>query len=235
MKLRDSNPSKFNNDLRQWFLDSELNIGVFFDASPKNTQLHNYLVLVCGFTWDEIVYGLRYLREKGWLDYYPPHGSTHHAESLTLTKEGFEEWIFPDGAGPGDPKRIFLSYNTDDKIFAGNLKKYIESHSKLSVFLAHDDIEIGAISRDRMLAELRTCRTFVALRKPGYSTPYTEQECGFAVALGKRVISLCIGGDFDMGFLSDVQGKGLNESITVEELGEYLLKQLITSGEDPVN
>jgi hypothetical protein len=55
---------------------------------------------------------------------------------------------------------------------------------------------------------------------------YTEQECGFALALNKRIMSICIGiSTSQMGFCSEFQGANF-EVGAEEKIFDYLEKQL---------
>jgi hypothetical protein len=79
----------------------------------------------------------------------------------------------------------------------------------MRVFLAHEDIEPTAKWRDKIISDLQSCSIFIALRTKDYlHKQYTEQECGFALALNKRILSLNIGvSTSEMGFCSEYQAK----------------------------
>lgn len=79
--------------------------------------------------------------------------------------------------------------------------------------------------RDRIISDLKTCSIFIALRTENYiRKEYTEQECGFALAMNKRILSICLNTELsEMGFCSEFQGVKLSDQ---KEIFDYLKKQL---------
>ena len=213
MKLKERKMFQVVNRLRDVLMDSELDIGVRLDPEMEFSDIEKE------FSQEEVEYAIRYLKGKGYLEQHHPStvGEYH------LTTKGYDEWLFP--TGPVDEKSIFVSYATEDAVFAGKLKEHLET-AGLRVFLAHEDIEPTAEWRDRLISDLKTCNTFIALRTKNYlNKQYTEQECGFALALDKRILSICIGTDpSKMGFCSVFQAARFREG-EEEKVFEYCKKQ----------
>src|SRR3989339_1807608 len=193
MRLKERRNFQVSNRIRDILLDSEIDIGTLISEDL-------FYPLKIEFSDEEVTYALRYLRDKTYLDNYRGESSGYK-----LTLKGYEEWLFPNG--PTNEKGVFVSYAIEDKILANQLKKHLEKLG-LSVFLAHEDIEPTAKWRDRIISDLKTCAIFVALRTKTYiKKHYTEQECGFALALNKRILSICIDTEIsEMGFCSEFQG-----------------------------
>lgn len=199
------------NRMREMLLDSDRDIGVLINSDFFKKLEEEY-------SFDEVHFSLKYLIGKGHLDYYPGGG-------YQLTSEGYDEWLFP--SGPIDEKSVFLSYAVEDKILAGKLKKVLEE-SGLRVFLAHEDIEPTAKWRDKIISDLKASNVFLVLRTKNYiGKQYTEQECGFALALGKRILSLSIDTkSSEMGFLSEFQGAAFKAG-EEEKIFAFCIKQLV--------
>lgn len=192
-------------------MDSDKDIGVLLNPPI-------FRVIEKEYTPEEVTYALRYLKGKGYLADYPGSG-------YQLTSKGYDEWLF--SSGPIDEKSIFISYATEDKILAGKLKKELDTIGFKS-FLAHEDIEPTAKWRDRIISDLKTANIFIALRTKNYiNKQYTEQECGFALALNKRILTICIDIKIsEMGFCSELQGVNFKEG-EEDKIFDYCKKQLI--------
>jgi hypothetical protein len=176
------------------------------------------------FDQDELIYTLRYLVRKGYLANYD--GNEYNYDQLKLTVKGFDDWLFPRGAI--NHKKIFFSHADEDKKQAGELKKELEKDGFV-VFLAHEDISGTEEFRDKMISELETCGIFISFRTEKYcGKSYTEQECGFALAMGKRILSLFVGTKPDSsGFCSALQGKKFKKDEEIIKIAEYCKKQLV--------
>lgn len=212
MKLKERRNTQVISRMRDILMDSNLDIGVLI---PENF----FRDIEQEFSKEEVTYAIRYLRGRGYLE-------TFHRDqqNYTLTTKGYDEWLFP--MGPVDEKSVFISYAEEDKILAGKIKNQLEELG-FKAFLAHEDIEPTARWRDRIISDLTTAHIFLALMTKEYiRKQYTEQECGFALALGKRILSICVDvKPTEMGFCSEFQGaifkKGEEEKIL-----DFIKKQL---------
>ncbi len=202
--------------IRENLMNSEADLGTLLQKKDLINKLESK------FGNDELTYTLRHLRERGYLDDYDNPGS----ETYRLTIKGFDEWLFPRGSI--DCKKIFLSHASEDKKQAGGLKEELEK-SGFIVFVAHDDIPGTEEFRDKMISELETCGIFIALRTAKYcGKSYTEQECGFALALDKKILSLFVGTEpSNAGFCSAFQGKQFKKDENIIEIAKYCKKQLV--------
>jgi len=214
MKLKERRNFSVINRIRDVLMDSDRDIGVLIDVNLFNS-------VASEFTQEEVTYALRYLVGKG---YFENGALTSGSHGYILTSKGYDEWLFPDG--PIDEKGIFISYATEDRNFAGKLKQFLEKEG-FRAFLAHEDIEPTAKWRDKIISDLKTSSIFIALRTKNYSKKqYTEQECGFALALNKRILSLCVGvKSSEMGFCSEFQAAEFSKLDEIE-IFNYCKKQL---------
>lgn len=206
--------------MKEILLNSDRDIGVLIDSNRLFIE-----PLKNEFGIDELTYTIRLLMRKNYLDSYDDNPDNQL--SLKLSIKGFEEWLFPFKGT--DIKKIFLSYADADKNLAGEIKIALEKCG-FSVFLAHEDMIPTEEFRDRIISELSTCGIFMALRTKRYSRrAYTEQECGFALAFGKRILSLCVDtSPKDAGFCNVYQAHKFEENeYLAEAIVEYCKKQLL--------
>lgn len=104
-----------------------------------------------------------------------------------------------------DKVKIFLSYSTRNKKLASVLKEELEKYG-LDVFLAHQTIRVSHEWEKRILTELNDCHVFVALlTKESRKSEWTDQEAGFAMAYGKKIIPLLRSQKVPHGFLNRFQ------------------------------
>ena len=215
MKLKERRYNLIFSRLRDYILDSEWDIGVSFPTDKLSRNLVN------DFGNDEITYAVRHLVGLGYVE-------NDGSSNLILTSKGYEEWLFPDGLE--NPKKVFISHASEDKKTAMEIKKILEKLN-FTAFVAHEDIPATAEWRDKLIAELKGSGIFLALRTPNYAgRQFAEQECGFALALEKRILSLCVDTKTSsMGFCAAFQGKPFKSKygkIPIELIGNYLRKQL---------
>lgn len=210
MKLKERRTKIVIDAIREYLLYSEADIGV-------GVNIGRFSDIKDEFSEEELLYALRYLDRKGY--FVKSRGSDYG-----LTYEGYEEWLFPFGAI--DEKRVFISYAIEDKMIAGEIKRILEEIG-YHPFLAHEDIKPMALWRDKIISDLQSSGIFLALMTENYlKKAYAQQECGFALAQGKRILSLCIGvSTKDIGFCSDYQCMKFPQ-VDIEKIGEYLKKQL---------
>lgn len=211
MKLKERRLFPVISRIRDVLIDSDRDIGVLVDSAYFHQVEEE-------FSKEEVGFALRYLDGR---DLFKVRDDR---AGYVITPKGYDEWLFPEGQI--DPKAVFVSYAVADKKLAGELKKAL-ANVGLRVFLAHEDIEPTERWRDKIISDLKSCSTFIALRTKNYlGRPYTEQECGFALALGKRILTISIDTKSgDMGFCSEFQGQTFKEA---DETGifEFCIKQL---------
>lgn len=123
--------------------------------------------------------------------------------------------IIQDGAtvGPVEPPknwkgtkllRLFISHISADKLIATRLKDALAKHC-ISAFVAHEDILPTLAWQDEVERGLRTMDAMVAVHTKGFSTSvWTQQEIGFALGRGVKVISFKYGED-PTGFIGKHQ------------------------------
>ena len=122
--------------------------------------------------------------------------------SIKLTKEELEKISADDYEGK--PIRIFISYSSDDKSLAGQIKLMLERYG-LSVFLAHDDIPPLRDWQEEISNNLTVCDVFIpVLTRSFRESNWTDQEIGMAFGLKKMIIPLKVNTD-PYGFILKLQ------------------------------
>ncbi len=97
--------------------------------------------------------------------------------------------------------RLFISHLSRDKEKATRLKTCLSPYA-INGFVAHEDIEPTREWQEEIERALHSMDTFLAMHTPGFSqSHWTQQEIGFAVARGVKIISLKMGED-PTGFIS---------------------------------
>lgn len=100
--------------------------------------------------------------------------------------------------------RLFISHRSDDKVEVGALQKSLENCG-ISAFVAHVDITPSKEWLEQIELALRTCDGLLAyLTDKFHESQWTDQEIGFALARGTRVIPL-EKGSLPYGFMGKYQ------------------------------
>jgi len=100
--------------------------------------------------------------------------------------------------------RLFISHLAKDKDKATRLKSCLAAHG-ISGFVAHEDIHPTLEWQVEIERGLFSMDAMVAVHTPGFSASmWTQQEVGFALGRGIKVISLKMGED-PTGFISKRQ------------------------------
>jgi hypothetical protein len=129
---------------------------------------------------------------------------------------------------PGPPRnwadskrlRLFISHLAKHKDKATGLKDCLTPYG-ISGFVAHEDIHPTLQWQGEIERALRTMDAFIAVLTPGFSqSVWTQQEIGFAVCRGIKVISLNMG-ELPTGFLGRDQALP-RERRTAEEIAKSI-------------
>jgi len=100
--------------------------------------------------------------------------------------------------------KTFLSYSSEDKNLAGDIKQSL-GRLGIEAFLAHDDIEPSEEWQKRILAELKKCNVLIPILTERFArSNWTDQEVGFALSRGILIIPLNAGID-PYGFMGKFQ------------------------------
>ena len=93
----------------------------------------------------------------------------------------------------GTQFRLFISHISKDKDKAMRLKACLSDYA-ISGFVAHEDIHPTLEWQDEIERALQAMDAFVAMHTRGFSASFwTQQEIGFAVGRGVKIISLKMG------------------------------------------
>lgn len=182
--LRQRRYSEVENRMKDILVNSDKDIGVHIVVE----NLFTSPLLKEGFSNDEVAYTVRGLLAKGYFE--PWDKNPDNQETIKLTQKGRDEWLL--GFLETDKNKIFLSYSTQDGVLAGKIKKELEKLG-FSVFLAHETLNISEEWPEKILLEIKMCNFFLALRTKNFlEKSFPEQECGAAIAYGKRIIPLIL-------------------------------------------
>jgi len=98
--------------------------------------------------------------------------------------------------------------------------KRVLAEADIDGFLAHEDLEVSDVWRERILQELRHCDLFVPLlSKKFLSSLWAPQETGFIISRPDVVIApLSIDGTTPSGFISHLQSRRIPDEGASQEL-----------------
>lgn len=100
--------------------------------------------------------------------------------------------------------RLFISHISKDKLIATRLKGALAGYD-IAGFVAHEDIHPTLAWQDEIERALLTMDALIAVHTPGFSASiWTQQEIGFALGRGIKVISFKMGED-PTGFIGKHQ------------------------------
>ncbi|MCB1466229.1 MAG: toll/interleukin-1 receptor domain-containing protein [Rhizobiaceae bacterium] len=127
--------------------------------------------------------------------------------------------------------RLFISHISKEKLKATRLKECLAPYG-ISGFVAHEDIHPTLEWQEEIIRALFHMDAFIAVHTPGFSNSvWTQQEIGFAVGRGVKVISLKMGED-PTGFISRRQALPRLKKTAVEiakEVDELLSQDALTA------
>lgn len=100
--------------------------------------------------------------------------------------------------------RLFISHISKDKLIATRLKDALAPYGIVG-FVAHEDIHPTLPWQDEIERALQTMDALIAVHTPGFSASiWTQQEIGYALGRGTKVISFKMGED-PTGFIGKHQ------------------------------
>lgn len=139
-------------------------------------------------------------------------------ESLKDRKDNlFDKYYAPSiSKKEGKKVEVFLGYSHSDRVLAGKVAELLREKG-IDVFLAHENIEISEEWRGEIVKHLTSSALLVALLAPDFEKSiWTNQETGFMLGRGAKIIPLIVG-ETDIknfGFVKALQGIGsLNKTI----------------------
>lgn len=137
--------------------------------------------------------------------------------SVRVVSNDAEKRIWEDGQ-----YRLFLSHKAEAKKEVGALKEILAAFG-VSCFVAHSDIHPTRAWQDEIENALATMDGFVALMTAEFhDSDWTDQEVGYAVARGVRMMAVRLGRD-PYGFIGKFQGITANWTNCYEEIIKILI------------
>ena len=104
--------------------------------------------------------------------------------------------------------KAFISYSTADKKVAGSVKTVLNDIG-VEAFLAHEDINVSQVWKERIIGELMDSEIFIPLLSDAFKqSEWAPQEIGLAVAQGDDTvlfIPLSVDMTIPFGFISHIQ------------------------------
>jgi TIR domain len=169
----------------------------------------------------ELANGSKWVYSKTILEAVPPEKIITIARELDL--------VLPAGSGSlGLPRNwqnvshfhLFVSHISEHKDKATRLKSCLHPYA-IDAFVAHEDIHPTLEWQREIERALHVMDGFLAIHTPGFSQScWTQQEIGFAVARGVKIISLKMGED-PTGFISKQQALS-RRNRKAEEIAEEI-------------
>lgn len=120
---------------------------------------------------------------------------------------GLANFLTPPPAAWRDPSlfRLFISHVTKDKDAAMRLRDCL-APLRIAGFVAHEDIHPTLPWQDELHRALLTMDAFLAVHSDGYATScWAQQEAGFALGRGVKIISFKLSDEAPAGFLAGQQ------------------------------
>ena len=120
----------------------------------------------------------------------------------------------------------FLSYQTKDKLVAGEVRALLETLG-IKSFLAHEDIQVSVEWRHKILEEIGKVDLFIPILSSSYyESKWCVQESGIAAFKGLTTIPLSIDGAVPEGFIGHIQSTKVEPGkITLANLFPGLAKK----------
>lgn len=114
--------------------------------------------------------------------------------------------------------RIFISHKDSQKKIATSISEKL-SPLGISGFVAHESISPHSKWREELQKGLQTMDSFlILLSKDYFSSVWTNQEIGFAIARNVPIFIYSIDGTSPDGFLMDIQAAKGSEDVAVAEV-----------------
>lgn len=121
--------------------------------------------------------------------------------------------------------RLFISHISKDKAIATRLKQALAKYD-IAGFVAHEDIEPAQAWQDEIERGLQTMDALIAVHTVGFSASnWTQQEIGFALGRGVKIISFKMDSEDPTGFIGKHQAIP-RRNRTAEEIAEEIDKLL---------
>ena len=107
----------------------------------------------------------------------------------------------------------FLSYQTNDKLVAAQIKSLL-FRVGIEAFMAHEDIAVSEEWRVKILEEIGKADIFICLLSASYvSSPWCMQESGISsFRTNMTVVPLSLDGTIPQGFIANVQSAKIDPS-----------------------
>lgn len=169
---------------------------------------------------------------------------TRIVDDLELTLNAAKTLKAPRNWPDDSQFRLFISHVATQKEKASRLRECLAEYD-ISGFVAHEDIHPTAEWQIEIERALLVMDAFIAIHTPGFSKSFwAQQEVGFAVARGVKIISLKMGED-PTAFISKHQAlprltknaeqiaKEIKEVLLADELTKERLETVIMNNEIP--
>lgn len=172
----------------------------------------------------------KWVYAKGVLSGVPESILTAIAEDLELDLPNSNAAIAnPPSVWSGTKQfKLFISHISPHKRMATKLRDHLAPYG-ITGFVAHEDIEPTKLWESELRNALRTMDALVSMHTPGFrESNWTQQEIGFAVGRGKKIIAFHMGED-PTGFLSQEQAL-LHNRRTADVIAKEIDKLLSEDG-----
>ncbi len=105
-----------------------------------------------------------------------------------------------------DRIKVFISYSSKEKILGEKFKYNLEKYCGYETFIAHTDIPASSLWEEEILSNINSSHFFLPLISKDFrKSPFTDQETGIAICLGKKIIPVNLDGTNPYGFIQKYQ------------------------------
>jgi hypothetical protein len=159
-------------------------------------------------------------------DMYPKKPNSIEIVDVTLEMAKEEQPINRiEAVYIGRTTRAFISYHTNDKYLAGQIKTVLE-YFGIEVFLAHEDIDPAHNWQETILENLKSTDIFLPLMTSNFAnSDWTDQESGMALGYEKLILPISIDGHHPYGFVNKFQSLKIDPAQKIN--GETIIKSIL--------
>ena len=195
-------------------------------ASGEHGDIFKFLMTTEGMSFEDAV---KDLAKKAGVEL--PHLQPTRRQELLIVPRANDAGQTPQKWRYSSDLRLFISHVSQHNDKATRLKNCLASYG-ISGFVAHDDIKPTLDWQSEIERALKTMDAFLAIHTVGFSKSiWTQQEIGFALGRGVKVISFRMGED-PTGFISKHQAlarRGRTAEQIAEEVNDILADDPKTS------
>lgn len=135
-----------------------------------------------------------------------------HCDYENYAKKIIEQDILREIWGANSPKKVFITYPSQQSEFALNMKQELETITGYSYFMAEENIQQGKKWRDDLENALFSADMLLVTLFDNSSSPWIEQEIGIAYGRKIPIMTILFGNSVPNGFLEQFQSERIDRN-----------------------